>query len=325
MISYDALYERMQDKSLVHWRDLLPAQIEKNLDPERNSNIPNWVETSSQLPDVTPSSIDLNASCVRLGSKDDIDDVQRTVLTDLLKQFHPWRKGPFNIFGIHIDAEWRSDWKWDRLKNYIQPLKGRRVLDVGSGNGYYAWRMAASGASLVIGVDPTLYSVMQYHAIQHFIKSNEVFVLPLGIDDVPDKLEAFDTVFSMGVIYHRRDPMAHIRQLMNQLRPGGELVLETLIIDGDENSVLKPEGRYAKMRNIWAIPSCLMLENWAHQCNLQNIRIIDVAVTTPEEQRSTDWMTFHSLKDFLDPADTTKTVEGYPAPKRAILVAEKSN
>ena len=323
MINYNALYPRMQGNSLTRWCDLLPAQIEQGLDPEHNGNLPNWIEALSQLPDIMPCSIDLDASCIRIGSKDDIDDVPRATLTDQLKRFHPWRKGPFEIFGIHIDAEWRSDWKWDRLKNHIQLLKGRRVLDVGSGNGYYGWRMAGNGASLVIGIDPTLYSVMQYHAMQHFIRSNDVFVLPLGIDDVPDNLEAFDTVFSMGVIYHRREPVAHIQQLMNQLKPGGQLILETLVIDGDENALLKPDGRYAKMRNVRVIPSCLMLENWAHQCDLQNIRIVDVSVTTPEEQRSTEWMTFHSLKDFLDPEESTKTVDGYPVPKRAILVAEK--
>nr|WP_169730591.1 DUF1698 domain-containing protein [Carnimonas nigrificans] len=42
-----------------------------------------------------------------------------------------------------------------------------------------------------------------------------------------------------------------------------------------------------------------------------------------DEQRSTEWMTFQSLKDFLDPEDQHKTIEGYPAPRRALLVATR--
>jgi tRNA (mo5U34)-methyltransferase len=35
-------------------------------------------------------------------------------------------------------------------------------------------------------------------------------------------------------------------------------------------------------------------------------------------------MTFQSLADFLDPDDSSKSIEGYPAPRRAILIAEKN-
>jgi tRNA (mo5U34)-methyltransferase len=159
--------------------------------------------------------------------------------------------------------------------------------------------------------------------LKHFIGSAPVYVLPLGIDDVPPQLEAFDTVFSMGVLYHRRSPLDHILQLRDCLKPGGELVLETLVIEEDENAVLMPEDRYARMGNVWFIPSVGMLEKWLRRCKLENIKLVDVTTTSLQEQRSTDWMTFQSLKDFLDPADTSKSIEGYPAPRRAVLTASK--
>ena len=125
----------------------------------------------------------------------------------------------------------------------------------------------------------------------------------------------------MGVFYHRRSPVDHILQLRDCLKPGGELVLETLVIDGDEKQVLVPEDRYGKMRNVWFIPSCDAVMLWMRRCGLKDIALVDVTPTSTNEQRKTEWMQYESLADYLDPDDPQKTVEGYPAPKRAIFTA----
>ena len=77
------------------------------------------------------------------------------------------------------------------------------------------------------------------------------------------------------------------------------------------------------MRNVWFIPSCLTLESWLLRCGFTQVRLVDVSRTTSQEQRSTDWMRFESLENFLDPGDSSLTAEGYPAPQRAVFVAEK--
>lgn len=323
MSFYQRFLEGVHEGPLKSWQQQLPAQIDKGLDANRYGDLPRWQAVINDLPVVSPSSIDLNAGIVRVGEAKDISSEQREALVEQLKGLHPWRKGPFELFGIHIDTEWHSDWKWDRLKDHIAPLDGRNVLDVGCGNGYHCWRMAGAGAKNVIGIDPTPLFSMQFQIMQTYIQSDSVMVLPAGIDDVPQKLQSFDSVFSMGVLYHRRSPLDHILQLRDCLVDGGELVLETLVIDGDENAVLVPEDRYARMGNVWFIPSALMLERWAQRCGLKNIRIVNINQTSTEEQRATEWMTFQSLADFLDPEDPNKSIEGYPAPKRAILVAEK--
>ena len=50
---------------------------------------------------------------------------------------------------------------------------------------------------------------------------------------------------------------------------------------------------------------------------------VNVAATTCEEQRSTPWMSYQSLRDFLDPDDPGRTVEGFPAPVRAVFIGRK--
>jgi len=283
--------------------------------------LPEWRIILNDLPSIKSSQLNLGDGVI-VGQSDDLSEEQLRQLESQLRQLHPWRKGPFDLFGLHIDTEWRSDWKWDRLKEGIAPLNGRLVLDVGCGNGYHCWRMAGDGARLVIGLDPFLLYVAQYQAIRHFVGDEvSAYVLPLGIEDLPEALAAFDTVFSMGVLYHRRSPLDHLITLREALRPGGELVLETLIIEGEAGQILVPEGRYAQMRNVWFIPSLPTLLGWLRKCGFVQEKLVDVTPTTVEEQRSTDWMTFNSLPDFLDKEDSRKTVEGYPAPKRAVVTA----
>lgn len=307
--------------SISSWSDNLPDQIAKGLDEARYGDLPRWKKTLQQLPSWPVSSVKLNESAIHISSQAPISDEQLSHFKDLLKELHPWRKGPFNFFGVHIDTEWRSDWKWDRLIGRISPLQNRKVLDIGCGSGYHCWRMRGMGADLVIGIDPTPLFICQFFAAQFYIQDPRVAVLPLGIEQLPKKLKFFDTVFSMGVLYHRRSPIDHLMELRETLIPGGELVLETLVVDGDENTVLVPRGRYARMGNVWFIPSCAMLRSWLSKLGFTDIELLDVTTTTTEEQRSTQWMNFHSLQQFLDPDDHSKTIEGYPAPKRATMRA----
>ncbi len=321
MIDHQPLIDALQAGPLSRWAQLMPAQIERGLDPARWGDLPDWQTVLARLPALTPSSVDLRNG-VRIGCADDCSPIHQQQLGDLLMQLHPWRKGPLELFGLPIDTEWRSDWKWERLKAHLAPLENRLVLDVGCGNGYHCWRMYGAGARRVIGIDPSPRYVHQFYALKHFIGPAPVDVLPVGVEDIPGELRGFDTVFSMGVLYHRRSPMDHLIQLRDCLRSGGQLVLETLVVDGAEGHCLVPEGRYGKMRNVWFIPSPPTLLSWLRKCGLRNPRVVDVTPTTVAEQRSTPWMTFESLLTFLDPGDPSRTVEGHPAPQRAVIIAE---
>ncbi len=324
MIDYRPLIDRWRGGNLDPWAQLLPDQVARGLSPERYGDLPRWLHLLRELPDLPVDKILLD-SC-RVGAGSDIAPAPSTIeqLRTTLQGLHPWRKGPFELFGVHIDTEWRSDWKWDRLAHAIDDLAGRRVLDVGCGSGYHCWRMLGAGATEVIGIDPTPLFVVQYWALRKYLQRDEVWVLPVGIEQLPAKLQAFDTVFSMGVLYHRRSPLDHLLELRDCLRPGGQLVLETLVIEGPAGATLVPEGRYARMGNVWFLPTCDTLLGWLRKLGFVDCRLVDVTATSTEEQRSTDWMRFQSLADFLDPGDSSKTIEGYPAPRRAIVTARVS-
>jgi tRNA (mo5U34)-methyltransferase len=324
IFDYSGLLASRYPSELRPWLDALPDQLAVELNTKRHGEWDSWRGLLSALPQLVPCSPSFDADIVSVAAALSVDAEQRDEIEALLRQLHPWRKGPYNIHGVSIDTEWRSDIKWRRLCGAIQPLTGKTVLDVGCGNGYHVWRMLGAGAGLVIGIDPTLLSVVQFYAVKHFMGQHwPVHVLPLGIEQVPADLAAFDTVFSMGILYHRRSPLDHLLELRGLLKPGGELVLETLVIEGEEGQTLLPENRYAQMRNVWFIPSPATLIVWLKRCGFRSVRLIDVSPTTPEEQRTTDWMRFQSLPDFLDPDNPQKTCEGYPAPRRAVFLAER--
>ncbi|MDP5069708.1 MAG: tRNA 5-methoxyuridine(34)/uridine 5-oxyacetic acid(34) synthase CmoB [Congregibacter sp.] len=322
MIDINALRERWADGPLALWANRLGEQVDAGLSVLRHGDIPRWQGALASLPDIAVAEVSLDTPSVSIAAAATLDIKTQQALETALRGLCPWRKGPYDLFGLAIDTEWRSDWKWERLKEHIQPLTNRRVLDVGCGNGYHCWRIRGAGASEVIGIDPSPLFVIQFAAVQRYIQDPAVCVLPIGIEKLPPKLHAFDTAFSMGVLYHRRSPMEHLQTLRDSLRSGGQLVLETLVIAGDERQCLVPQGRYARMGNVWFIPSSAMLVLWLAKLGWKNPRIVDESVTTIDEQRATDWMNFQSLTDFLNPNDPSLTLEGYPAPRRAVVIAE---
>lgn len=302
---------------LARWHPALELAIDRRYRGVPHGDERRWAAAVEALPEPGGPPT-LNADMVATGAEITPDGD----CAGQLSQLAPWRKGPFRYGPVAIDAEWRSNLKWARLQHHLTPLDGRRVIDIGAGNGYYLYRTLGSGAELAVGVDPTRLFLWQFEVFRRAMPELRAHLLPLAGEDLPP-MACFDTAFTMGVIYHRREPVTHLREVAAQLRPGGELVVESLVIDTDADDALIPDGRYARMRNVWEIPSPNRLLRQATEAGLVGARIVDLSPTTVVEQRPTPFMTFESLAHCLDPADATRTIEGHPAPVRAVLIASK--
>lgn len=320
MLDFDALSEDLAAHGLEAWTVALRPLLEEKLSDAAHGDLPKWRAVLAALPSCETRAAEMTSPVVTVGPPT-FAAPERERIRQLLLQLAPWRKGPFQVGDILIDAEWRSDLKWARLEDAISPLANRRVLDVGCGNGYYALRMRGLGARLVVGVDPMLLHVAQHAAIRHFMPHEPVHVLPLRLQELPAS-GVFDTVFSMGVLYHQRRPPEHLDGLRQALAPSGELVLETLVLPGDLMEARTPQ-RYARMKNVWSLPTLPLLLEWLEQAGFAAAQVADISPTTNLEQRRTDWMTFESLADALDPDDPGLTVEGWPAPQRVIVIARR--
>ncbi|MFT7558584.1 MAG: tRNA (mo5U34)-methyltransferase [Flavobacteriales bacterium] len=322
MIDFSDFITRIRNTPLEKHKAYFEQCFNDNLSTKRYGDLPAWLEALDALPAIDSQLVDSENS-VTLSPLNPLTLEQEQIIEESFRKLIPWRKGPFNVFNFNIDTEWRSDWKWDRLIKHLSPLEGKNVLDVGCGSGYHCWRMLGENARTVVGIDPSPRFVVQFYMIKNFLKTPTIDVLPLTLEQFPKQTNYFDTAFSMGVLYHRRSPIEHILAMKDTLKSGGELVLETLVIDGKLGEVLVPEDRYASMPNVWFLPSVETLLSWLRKCGFKDAKCIDVSVTSIQEQRKTEWMTYQSLEDFLDPNDHSLTKEGLPAPLRAVITAQK--
>ena len=323
MTLFDPFYQHLE--SFDQFKNVV-TPLKKAVDaiwqPHLNGNIPKFMKVverhafTSDGDQILDQPV-VSTHCEKLTSAY-LDNEVRQDFTALM----PWRKGPFQINDLHIDAEWRCDMKWARLAGSVD-LVGKHVIDIGSGNGYYALRCIGAGAASVTAIDPSVLSVVQFQYLNRFFNRQDVTVLPLALEDVPYKAPAWDVAISMGVLYHRKSPFEHLESLREKLLPGGQLILETLVIAGDVHTVLVPEKRYAMMNNVYFLPSVALLESWLRKAGFESIEVVSVSTTERGEQRLTEWKAGTSLDDYLDPNDPTRTIEGHPIPTRAILTAIK--
>ena len=286
---------RTEREKWMTWKNIKPLREALETLPE--------VTTSVQLDDI-----------VTLSTSAAIDNEQ---IMSVAKMMMPWRKGPFDLFGLFIDSEWQSQLKYNLLRPHFN-LKGKRVADIGCNNGYYLFRMQEDSPASLVGFDPSSLYKTQFDFINHFVKSDIKYEL-LGVEHVPFYEEKFDTIFCLGVLYHRSDPVAMLKQLFKGLDTSGEVILDTFMIDGDDEMALCPQGAYSKIPNIYFVPTIPALKNWCLRAGFSDFEVLETSVTDATEQRKTEWIEGQSLEDFLDPEDNTKTVEGYPAPKRVYV------
>jgi tRNA (mo5U34)-methyltransferase len=267
---------------------------------------------------------DCSGEVVVIGHEDEVSAEDRLSIREHLQAFMPWRKGPFSIFGTTIDAEWRSERKWQRLLPKLPDLKDKVVADIGCNNGYYMFRMSPYQPRMVVGFEPSVQHYYCFQALRNMAGLDNLHIDLLGVEHIGLLPNTFDVIFLMGVIYHRSSPLDVLKDIHKALKPGGTLLLESQAIPGEEPYALFPEKTYAKAPGTYFIPtgSCLLF--WMQRAGFQHSELFCSHPMSDEEQRKTPWMTFESYADFLDPTDSSRTIEGYPSPCRVFLSAVKS-
>ncbi len=288
-----------------------------------DSGLKSYQAAVASVQQVQASWLDISPDVITLGRADDLSEEQQKQFQQALQTFCPWKKGPFNFFGTFIDAEWRSDWKWARLLPHIQSLTDRKVADIGCHNGYFMFRMADQNPACVIGFEPVSKHFWNFQLIQNLVQDSRLTFELLGAEHLHLYPTFFDTIFCLGILYHHTDPVGLLRKMHRALVPQGEIVIDCQGIPGDQPIALTPRSRYARARGIWFLPTQSCLEHWLRRAGYTKIHCIFAEPLSIQEQRRTAWADVDSLAEFLDPHDSTLTVEGYPAPWRYYMIAQK--
>ncbi len=267
--------------------------------------------------------IDFSGDRIIIGQKEELSSHDLEKVNKSMREFMPWRKGPFQTFGIDIDSEWRSERKWNRLKAVLPDLQDKVVADIGCNNGYYMFKMAPFKPRLVLGFEPYIQHYYAFKTLNHLAAQENLSIEPFGVEDIDLFPNSFDVIFLMGIIYHRISPVEMLKEIKEAMRPGGHLILESQAIPGEDPVALFPEKTYAKVPGTYFVPTRSCLYNWLLRAGFTEIDIFAFHPMSSKEQRKTAWMTFESYSDFIDPKDPKRTIEGYPAPYRVYISARK--
>ncbi len=267
--------------------------------------------------------VNCDSDWVTIGAEEELTTAERQEVESHLQTFIPWRKGPFSVFGIDVDSEWQSQRKWQRLVDFLPDMEGKIVADIGCSNGYYMFRMVPHKPKIVIGFEPSVQHYYCFKALNSMAGIENLHIDLLGVEHLSLFPECFDVLFLMGIIYHRSSPVECLRDIFSSLRPGGTLILESQALPGESEIALFPEKTYAKVPGTYFVPTGNCLKNWLKRAGFKDIDIFCQHPMSSIEQRRTDWMSFESYADFTDPADSGKTIEGYPAPDRVFIRARK--
>jgi tRNA (cmo5U34)-methyltransferase len=196
---------------------------------------------------------------IEIGKKADITIEQYEKIFHCVKELKPWKKGPFQIFDIYIDSEWRSDFKWNRIESsllcdphtqQVIPIESNHniknskrnlnshnefnrislcdkvIADVGCANGYFMYRMLSHNPKLVLGIDPNIKSFLEFQFFQKFTNFSNLKFEILQIEHLDLLPNFFDVIFCLGVLYHVSDPIAMLKKLFISMKTGSELIVD---------------------------------------------------------------------------------------------------
>jgi SAM-dependent methyltransferase len=133
----------------------------------------------------------------------------------------------------------------DAVLDWLGAGAGERILDVGSGDGYYDWRISRSGAR-VTGID--LHEKRLAYARKHYGSDTAEF-LTMDAEKADFPAGAYDKAMSLCVMEHLGDDERVMRNVCRALKPGGRFAFSA---DSLSNAGIRP-GERERHRKRYAV------------------------------------------------------------------------
>ena len=107
---FSPFIDSLNNSDQAAWAEVLTAQLIRRFEDNPHGDMARWHAALQTLPSDLPAKVELNSSAVTVTSEQPLSEQDAENLEQGLRGLMPWRKGPFNFFGTHVDTEWRSDW-----------------------------------------------------------------------------------------------------------------------------------------------------------------------------------------------------------------------
>lgn len=197
-----------------------------------------------------------------------INDISRVKVADV-RNF--WNKNPLAASSVPFPLGSAEYFKYyDRLREESESVefsyrlheygafKGRKVLDIGCGNGYILARYAREGAQ-VFGVDitDTAIDLCRKRFDINGLKGNFCVA---SAEELPFEDQTFDCVCSMGVLHHTPDTQRAIFQAQRVLKKNGIIILMFYHRDSILNRIIVPINKIFNIKN-WKKPTQVLIND----------------------------------------------------------------
>ena len=176
------------------------------------------------------------------------------------------------------------DHMWDATRRVMETVDyhNKKVLDLASWDGLWAFTAEQKGASLVVSSDIRLEGYRNLLFAREILGSDIIPMCNVAVQDLKNRLdvvgmpEKFDIVHHYGLFYHLRDPMISLSQVRSMLSDDGVLILESAFVDDDSSSYMAFSGlpgnhHFYGISDTWA-PTRLCLKEMLIRSFLKPVR-----------------------------------------------------
>ena len=112
----------------------------------------------------------------------------------------------------------------DKVLAYIGDVRGKKILDIGAGTGYFSFKLAAKGAEVIAGdVDDRFQNYIK----EKIEKENapKVILRKLPYDNPALQKQEVDKVLIVNTYHHIEDRINYFGKVREGLRADGELLV----------------------------------------------------------------------------------------------------
>lgn len=136
-------------------------------------------------------------------------------------------KHDYNELVARFESKERDDYQQpEKVMEYLGDMKGMRIMDIGAGTGYFSFRMANKGASVIAAdVDDKFQDYIKTKRDSLHLGEDQLTLRKIPYDSPALAEGEVDKVIIVNTYHHIGDRIKYFSEVKKGLKDGGELVV----------------------------------------------------------------------------------------------------